>query len=106
MPEPSAGGWSGLRLLPILSPLIRCCFSLPRCSLLRPLVVFFFSFFFVLRFSVVWYLPPKKDASDKFGKKLPGIWEEYARFEAQEGDVKRTNAVRWRAQQQQKQPKQ
>lgn len=30
---------------------------------------------------------------------MPGIWEEYAQFEVQEGDIKRANAVRWRSQQ-------
>ncbi|CAM9944310.1 unnamed protein product [Pylaiella littoralis] len=40
-----------------------------------------------------------EDAADKFGKELPSIWEEYAQFEIQEGDVKRANAVRWRSQQ-------
>lgn len=40
-----------------------------------------------------------KDAADKFGKAMPGIWEEYALFELREGDVKRANAVRWRAKQ-------
>ncbi|CAM9340045.1 unnamed protein product [Scytosiphon promiscuus] len=44
-----------------------------------------------------------EDAADKFGKELPGIWEEYAGFEMQEGDVKRANAVRWRSQQKQQQ---
>ncbi|CAM9733515.1 unnamed protein product, partial [Hapterophycus canaliculatus] len=46
-----------------------------------------------------------EDAADKFGKELPGIWEEYAGFETQEGDLKRANAVRWRSQQQQQQQK-
>lgn len=42
---------------------------------------------------------PLQDATDKFGKELPGIWQEYVDFEIQEGDVKRANAVRWRSQQ-------
>ncbi|CBN75272.1 conserved unknown protein [Ectocarpus siliculosus] len=42
-----------------------------------------------------------EDSVDKFGRELPAIWEEYAQFEIQEGDVKRANAVRWRSQQQQ-----
>lgn len=39
-----------------------------------------------------------QDAVIKFGEDMPFIWEEYASFELQEGDVKRANAVRWRAQ--------
>jgi len=50
--------------------------------------------FFVLTTTV-------QDAADKFGKELPGIWQEYVDFEIQEGDIKRANAVRWRSQQQQ-----
>lgn len=41
----------------------------------------------------------EQEAVDKFGQEFPEIWEEYGQFEAQRGNLKRANAVRWRVEQ-------